>query len=73
MTWNYRIVEVVENEEKVFVLAEVYYNSKLEPFGWCHAKLVADRMEDVEDVFRMMETAIYKPVVKPGEFVEDME
>lgn len=70
MTWNYQFVE---QEDKSFILAEVYYNSKREPFGWTRATLVVDRMDDAEDVFRMMETALYKPVVKLGDFVEDME
>lgn len=70
MSWNYRFVE---QEDKTLVLAEVYFNSKLEPYGWCNASVVLDDINDADTVFEMMKTAVFRPIVKLGDFVEDME
>lgn len=72
--WSYRFVEVDEpTGEKTLVLGEVYFNSKREPYGWCEAKVLGETLAECKLVMEMMQKALEAPIVKPGEFVEDME
>lgn len=71
--WSYRLVELEYEGDKSYVLSEVYFNSKREPYAYCEATIVTNTPPEAAKVLTMMEDALRHPVVRPGDFVEDME
>jgi hypothetical protein len=70
MSWNYRIIRKQhtyndgEPDEVYDQIAEVYYNSKGKPYGWCSAHPSSNEgVDGLRSVLAMMASAFDKPIL----------
>lgn len=62
MKWNYRIVKLTTDGEDLFMLREVYYIEG-KPHSWCEPSTMSETLEGMNEVFKMMQAALDKPVL----------
>ena len=62
--WNYRIVDMAcDDEEPIYEIREVYYNSHNQPFAHGSAGVVGESMGEMKEAIELMELAFTKPVL----------
>ena len=64
MTWNIRVVKYLEENEPVFALAEVYYNTIGKPCGFCAASAVDESIDDLHTYVDWMKEALALPIIE---------
>lgn len=64
--WNNRVVREIECGEPVYVLAEVYYDND-EPFGYRPAVLVAETIEEMQEIADRLLKAVSQPVLEASD------
>ena len=69
MTWNYRVMEFDDiNERKYYEIKEVYYNRDGSPMGYCNASVSGESFSDIINTLNMMKTDAHKSVLKLSDF-----
>lgn len=69
MSWNYRIIRKQDTYsdgavETFDAIAEVYYDSKSKPYGWCYATVGSNEgVDGLRSVLAMMASAFDKPIL----------
>jgi hypothetical protein len=70
MTWNLRLVEMVEEEcqDDLYIeIREVYYDQLGKPLGHCRATSGGENVEEVRQYLTWALEALDKPILKFGE------
>jgi hypothetical protein len=67
--WNYRVVEIQEENCVSVEICEVYYDQKGLPMGYCRATINEATVQDLKTTLEHLEIALKKPVLKPSDFV----
>jgi hypothetical protein len=67
MTWNLRLVDVSEDEEKYIELCEVFYDTMGKPLGYTPASISGENVEEIRTYIKWALEALDKPVLKFGE------
>ena len=71
--WNYRIVDMQEDEEQWLEVSEVYYDTLGKPMGYCKATVGGETTNEIKEVLSMIASAIDKPVLKFKEPKKQLE
>ena len=62
--WNHRIVDVSDgNEEPIYEIREVFYNSKGLPYGHSDAAIVGEDIEEMKEVLYKFAEAFNQPIL----------
>ena len=71
--WNYRIVQIVEDEMEFVEIAEVFYDSENVPYSYGEATVWGDKIEELAEQLNLMKLALQKPVLHfPKDFTGDI-
>jgi len=66
--WNYRVVEINEEEDKWVEVCEVYYDQLGKPMGYCRATVGGENTKEIKDVLEMMMKSVDKAILKKLSF-----
>ena len=73
MSWNYRIVKLTTDDEDLFMLREVYYDSKGGLVAYCEPSTISESEGGMIEVLKMMQAALDKPVINAEDFKGEMQ
>lgn len=69
MTWNYRVMELIDElESKYYEIKEIYYNRDGSLMGFCDASVSGESVEDIINLLNTMKEDAHKAVVRPEDF-----
>jgi hypothetical protein len=71
--WNYRVVEIQEEDCTSVEVCEVYYDQKGLPMGYCRVTINEATVADLKHTLEYIEIALMKPVLKPNDFVGGLD
>ena len=68
--WNYRVIKSVEEKtgDEWFEIHEVYYDQLGKPMGYTSATVGSESLDEIKEVFKMMEIALSKLVLSNKDF-----
>ena len=70
-TWNYRLIKESPINGGHTLIAEVHYHQDGVPYGYSDATVLGDTLEEVQEVYKMMQPAFDNPVLNAKtDFVE---
>jgi len=67
--WNYRVVEVQEEDCVSLEICEVYYDATGLPMGYCRTTINEESLADLKSTLEYIEIALKKPILKKADFV----
>jgi hypothetical protein len=69
MSWNYRVLELDDEDEgKYYEVKEVYYNRDGTPMGFCDAVVGGCSFEEIMRVLDMMKKDVHKSILNISDF-----
>jgi hypothetical protein len=63
MSWNHRVVKIVEFEETLYMIQEDFYNGDDKPVGYTEPSVVSETMDGLRETIARMERALSQPVL----------
>ena len=71
--WNYRVVEIQEEDCVSLEICEVYYDQKGLPMGYCRATMNEATIQELKNTLKFLEIALEKAVLKQKDFVGGLD
>jgi hypothetical protein len=71
--WNYRVVEIQEEDCTSLEICEVYYDHKGLPMGYCRATINESSVDDLKETLECMAIAFTKKILKSDDFVGGLD
>lgn len=69
--WNYRIINVSDEEQEELEIQEVYYDRKGEPYAHCRGEVFGIDLQELDHVLTHMRDALDKPILTAANFTGD--
>lgn len=63
MTWNHRVVKVMEYGEPLYLMCEVFYDEGGKPQGYSEPSTVSESIEGLQLILTRMSQALTLPVL----------
>ncbi len=63
MSWNHRVVKIIEFGEPLFMLREVFYNEESDPLWYTEPSMVSETEDGLKQTLERMGRALRRPVL----------
>jgi aerobic-type carbon monoxide dehydrogenase small subunit (CoxS/CutS family) len=63
MHWNHRVVKIIEFDEPLLMIQEVYYNEEGKPCGYCDPCFVGDDLAELEQQVKRWDECLKQPIL----------